>query len=135
MTDALICKLRKISPIFIVDSIPDTIDYYVKRLGFEILYQADGENGDPFFAMLSRDDNSIMFKKIAPGVHPRSISQYAVKDTAIFDAFWHVDNAAQLFEHIRNKGVKIVRELHDTDYGTKEFAFEDLNGYQFLCGD
>ena len=76
-----------------------------------------------------------MFKKIAPEVHPRSISQYAVKDTAIFDAFWHADNPARLFEQFRNKDVKILRELSDTDHGTKEFAFEDLNGYQFLCGD
>lgn len=135
MSDKAAVKLAKISPIYIVDDINDTIAYYTQKLGFKTLHVANDEQNEPFFVMLARDDISIMFKKIAPGVHPRSISQFAVKDTAIYDAFWHVQNPAGLLEDFKGKGVKIIKDLKDTSYGTKEFVFQDLNGYHFLCGD
>lgn len=31
--------------------------------------------------------------------------------------------------------IEVVQEMHDTDYGRREFAVEDLNGYILWFGE
>ena len=39
-----------------------------------------------------------------------------------------VDNIEDWYKKLKNK-VEIIQTLHATGYNTKEFSFEDINGY------
>ena len=58
------------APFFIVDDLGATLAFYQSKLGFDVLYKGDG---DDFFAIMGRDKVMVMFKAIAPEVHPQPI--------------------------------------------------------------
>jgi hypothetical protein len=45
-----------------------------------------------------------------------------------YDAYWITDDQRGIQDELRRRGVKIVRELSTTDYGNREFVFEDIEG-------
>src|ERR1039458_7539164 len=57
-----------VAPFFIVTNLKTSVSFYVDKLGFEIRYI--GPDDDPFYAMVGRDNISIMLKAIAPDVKP-----------------------------------------------------------------
>lgn len=125
-------EVLKITPFFIVSDVPKTIDFYRKKLGFEVTYQSPEE--DPFFAMLSRDRVSIMIKHMSDSIQPQSNRLFADDENNAHDGFWHINDPDTFCRELKSKGVKITRDVEDTSYGTRDFEFEDLNGYVFVCG-
>ena len=76
--------LNSVTPFFIVDDLAATLAFYQSRLGFGVLYKGGDANGD-FWAMVGRDHVSLMFKAIAPGVHP--LPNRARHEWARWDAY------------------------------------------------
>ncbi len=114
-----------------VDDIQKTINFYKTMLGFEVTVSVPEK--EPFFVVMSSGSAKLMlytrsqfseeipeFKEIPVG---GSIAMYM-----------NVDNIETLFGKIKGK-VKIIQELHETDYGTKEFSFEDCNGYIIMLAN
>jgi catechol 2,3-dioxygenase-like lactoylglutathione lyase family enzyme len=129
MSDA---TLRGIHPLFIVEDVAATADFYRSKLGFEYLFPeqaAEHLNGD--FAILKRDQAVVLFKAV-PNGKPRP--NHTVHEYALHDAFIPVLELEPLCEELRSKGVRIVREITDTEWGTREFHFQDNSGYIFCCG-
>jgi hypothetical protein len=62
--------LNSITPFFIVDDLQATLEFYQSRLGFAVLYHGGDDSGD-FWAFVGRDQVMLMFKSIAPDVHPQ----------------------------------------------------------------
>ena len=64
--------LKSITPIFIVDNLQATIDFYESKLGFRVLYKGGGDaKAADYWVFLGRDAVMLMFKAIAPDVHPQ----------------------------------------------------------------
>ena len=61
-------NLTYVSPFFIVASLKTSVPFYVDKLGFEVRFV--GPDDDPYFAIVGRDDISIMLKEIAPDANP-----------------------------------------------------------------
>jgi catechol 2,3-dioxygenase-like lactoylglutathione lyase family enzyme len=61
-------NLTYISPSFIVSDLKASIAFYVDKLGFEVLFI--GPDGDPFWAIVGRENVSIFLKAIAPDIEP-----------------------------------------------------------------
>ena len=59
-------NLTYISPFFIVADLKFSNAFYVDKLGFEIRYM--GPDDDPYWAIVGRDNISIMLKAIAPEI-------------------------------------------------------------------
>jgi catechol 2,3-dioxygenase-like lactoylglutathione lyase family enzyme len=78
-------KLTLMSPFFIVRDIAPSIAFYRDALGFQLAFQAPGD--DPFFAILRRDGAQLMIKAVAPEVPPLPNSQR--HPWAPWDAFIH----------------------------------------------
>jgi hypothetical protein len=51
-----------------------------------------------------------------------------------WDAYIWIDNADALVAEFRSRGVKIVRDVCDQDYGCRDFDVEDCNGYRLCFG-
>ena len=55
-------NLTYISPFFIVANLKSSVSFYVDKLGFEVLYT--GPDDDPYWAIVGRDNVSIMLKQL-----------------------------------------------------------------------
>jgi catechol 2,3-dioxygenase-like lactoylglutathione lyase family enzyme len=55
-------NLAYIFPFFIVADLKTAVSFYIGKLGFEVRYM--GPDDGPYWAIVGRDDISIMLKKI-----------------------------------------------------------------------
>ena len=84
------------APFFIVDNLSATLAFYKSKLGFEVLYKGGGEgDGDDFFAMVGRDRVMLMFKAIAPEIHPQP--NRSRHEWARWDAYIGTDDPDSLY--------------------------------------
>lgn len=120
-------KLFGIAPYFIVDDIFQSAEFYRDKLGF----QFDRIWGEPpQFVIVHRDGAFIMLKSLDSTGHVRP--NHRVNPDSCWDAYIWVKDADALYEELRARGVKITREICDTDYGCRDFDVEDNSGY-ILC--
>lgn len=63
--------LNSITPFFIVDDLAATIEFYQTKLGFEVKCKGGDGIGPDFWAFVARDQVMVMFKYIAPEIHPQ----------------------------------------------------------------
>lgn len=125
--------LNSITPFFIVDDLDATIRFYESQLGFEVRYKGGG-NGEveDYWAFVGRDRVMIMFKAIAPEVHPQpNGSRHA---WARWDAYVNVDDPDALYAEFAEKKVKFNQELADNSDGLRAFEVIDNNGYVICFG-
>lgn len=105
-------------PVLPSRDIARAIAFYVHQLGFELAF-SDSDD-EPRYAGLTRDDVEIHVQWHDPAEWERverPMLRFVVPD---------VDS---LFEEYRDKGVFHERTaLRDTGWGTREFAFYDLDG-------
>jgi catechol 2,3-dioxygenase-like lactoylglutathione lyase family enzyme len=123
-------NLNFISPFFIVTDIKTSVSFYVDKLGFRIRYI--GPDDDPFWAIVGRDNISIMLKAIAPGIKP--VPNYTLHDWAPWDAYISTDEPDSLFEEYRSNGVAFNKPLHDNSDNLRGFEIEDADGYILFFG-
>ena len=125
--------LNSITPFFIVDDLTATIAFYRSALGFDVLYKGGGhDEGSDFWAFMARDKVMLMFKAIAPEVHPqpnRSRHEYAR-----WDAYILTDDPDSLYAEFRGRGAPVHRELADTNDGLRAFEIADNSGYVLCFG-
>ena len=77
-------NLTHIWPFFIVTNLKNSVSFYVDKLGFEIRYT--GPDDDPYWAIVGRDNISIMLKAIYPDVKP--IPNHTRHEWAPWDAIY-----------------------------------------------
>jgi len=125
--------LRSVTPFFIVDDLNATLDFYRTRLGFDVRYEGGGdETHDDFWAFLGRDNVMIMFKAIAPDVHPQP--NRSRHEWARWDAYIYTDDPDSLYREFVSKDVPMHRELADTSDGLRAFEIADNSGYVLCFG-
>jgi len=113
-------RLRQLTPMLRTWDMPGSIAFYRDRLGFRVENSAEG------WASLSRDGVELMLS--APNEHEGDVAPaftgslyFLVTDV---DAMW-----AQV------QGLpKVCYELDSFDYGMREFAIYDNNGYVLQFG-
>jgi len=123
-------NLTHIWPFFIISDIKDSIDFYVKKLGFEVRFI--GPEGDPFWAIVGRDNISIMLKAIAPDIKP--IPNHTRHGWARWDAYIHASDPDALFKEYNAAGVAFHQPLKDDEDGLRGFEVADADGYILFFG-
>jgi uncharacterized glyoxalase superfamily protein PhnB len=97
-----------------------TIAFYRELLGFECINRMEG------WALLRRDSVELMLS--LPNAHePFDKIQF----TGSF--YFHPDEVDEFWRQIKDKAV-VVYPLEDFDYGMREFAIRDNNGYILQFG-
>ena len=110
-----------------VENVDESVAFYQGILGFAVVDSVPSPSGGLQFAILSRDSLTLMLQAksslveeyptlATPQVHP-SVTLYIA-----------VDNFAALYQELKEKH-EILKDVHETFYGTKEFAIADNNDY------
>src|ERR1700744_4455088 len=123
-------QLASISPFFIVADLQASVAFYTGKLGFEVRFMGPVE--DPFFAIVGRDQVSIMLKAIAPDIQPTP--NHTRHGWARWDAYINVADPDHLFEAYRAAGLAFHQPLKDDDDGLRGFEVEDADGYRLFFG-
>ena len=123
-------NLTYISPFFIVSNIKTSAAFYTDKLGFDIRHM--GPDGDPFWAIVGRDNISIMLKAIAPDINP--IPNHTRHHWAPWDAYISTKEPDRLFEEYRSNGVAFRKPIHDNTDNLRGFEIEDADGYVLFFG-
>jgi uncharacterized glyoxalase superfamily protein PhnB len=116
----------RIAPQFFSANMEDTLAYYADKLGFA----CEGRWGDPpDYAIVERDGHAIHFRFTDCLVS--NPDKYADE---LLDAYVGVDDADELYEEYRSRGVAFSRELGNMPYGMREFVVKDCDGRLLAFG-
>lgn len=129
--------LTKLTPNLMVEDVNRTVEFYQEVLGFEFVmgvieelqeiltaYQHDRSLD---YAMMKCGNVEMMFQakrslaEALPLLRGREIG-------GTLTLYMELDSVSELYVRIKDK-VTIVKDLHTTFYGMKEFYIEDCNGY------
>lgn len=118
---------RKLTPNLMVKDVGRTLAFYQDILGFEVVMTVPAEDGSFHWALVKMDGVELMFQSTI------SLSQEipvlaAAAIGGSLTLYVEVSNVQAIYQKLRSQ-VEIVQEIHETFYGTKEFAFKDCNGY------
>lgn len=111
-------RIKKMSPQFLVTDIERSIEFYTKKLGFDIDFRYED-----FYAGIVKDGHSIHLKLGEP-----SIEERMNKRNNGLDIVFSVDSIEKLYQELSNKSIEFVQPLRDMPYG-KEFYVADPDGY------
>lgn len=123
-------NLASIFPFFIVADLKPAIAFYTGKLGFEVRHS--GPDGDPYWAIVGRDDISIMLKTIIDDIKP--VPNHTLHEWARWDAYVYVADPDSLFEEYRSKDVTFHRPLKDDNDNLRGFEVMDADGYVLFFG-
>jgi uncharacterized glyoxalase superfamily protein PhnB len=102
------------------------IEFLTTALGFERHAVYETDDGKVAHAELRHGNGMIML-----GSRGSEPSVYDTRRAAIYVV---VDDPDALYERAKAAGAKIVAELADQDYGSRDFAVEDTEGNVFDFG-
>lgn len=109
-------------PILWTEQFDESIRFYTNVLGFSLKEKNDGWQ----WALLEKDHIRIMLSK--PNAHEKFRK---IGFTGSF--YFNVNNVVRLWEDLKDK-VKVCYEIETFEWGMKEFAIYDNNGYLLQFG-
>lgn len=115
-------KLSRLTPMIWTGQFNETVDFYKETLGFDCA-SIDTDLG---WAAMQKDDVEIMISK--PNEHT------PFEKPLFTGTFYFVtDDAETIWQQLKEKA-KIVYPLEDFEWGMREFAIYDNNGYMLQFG-
>ncbi len=114
-----------LSPLLAVRNVEETIEFYKNILGFETGMVFPDEN-NPEYADLSKDGMAMMFL-LAKNMGIGSDEKLGIGVNLYMEIDGDID---EYYAELKNKGVKFVYDIKDEHFGIRDFAIEDIDGYQ-----
>ena len=112
-------KIKKMSPQFLVSDIVHSIEFYTKKLGFDVEFRYED-----FYAGIIKDGCSIHLKSGKPSIEERK----SKRENMDLDIVFSVEGVENLYEEFVDRSIEIIQPLCDRPYG-KEFYIADPDGY------
>ena len=112
-------KIKKMSPQFLVSDIEHSIEFYTKKLGFDVEFRYED-----FYAGVIKDGCSIHLKSGKPSIEERK----SKRENMDLDIVFSVEGVENLYEEFVDRSIEIIQPLCDRPYG-KEFYIADPDGY------
>lgn len=110
-------KFKSLQPILWTENLDETIGFYLHILGFSL----NERNNDWQWASLQKDGIQIMISK--PNQHEKS---NGIGFSGSF--YFNVENVDEVWENLKMKA-NICYEIETFEWGMREFAIYDNNGY------
>ncbi len=104
----------------------ESIRFYTERIGLAIEFQYED-----FYAGI-RAGTQIFHLKLIDEKDP---SIKFVDDGEHFHLYFGTDDIAALAEAIKKGGIALVKDVHETPWGTKELAIKDNQGHTLYFGE
>lgn len=118
--------LKNLTPNLMVHDVNQTIAYYEKNFGAEVVNTVPDE-GALNWAMIKMDDVMLMFQSTTSLEEDISVLK-GLEPGGGLTFFVQMSGVQELHDRIKND-VEIVDAMRETFYGMKEFTIRDLNGY------
>jgi catechol 2,3-dioxygenase-like lactoylglutathione lyase family enzyme len=112
-------RIKKMSPQFLVADIERSLEFYTKKLGFDVDFRYED-----FYAGIVKDGCSIHLKSDDSSLEERK----SKRNNENLDIVFSVDGIEDLYQELLNKSVEFVQPLRDMPYG-KEFYIADPDGH------
>lgn len=116
-------KITDLRPMMSTEDLKGTIDFYTGILGFT----CDELNEDWGWATLTIDDVAIMIAR--PNAH---VPYDKIGFTGSF--YFTTDDVEAMWAKVKDK-TKVCYGIEDFEYGMREFAIFDNNGYTLQFGE
>jgi catechol 2,3-dioxygenase-like lactoylglutathione lyase family enzyme len=118
--------IKGIIPQLRTTDIQASVQFYTDKLGFalEFIHQ-------DFYAGVSAGGQIIHLKL----VDERDPSIDYVDDGGHLHLYIEVDGVAAFAEQLRSRGVRLVDEVHETAWSTREFVIQDDQGHTLYFGE
>jgi len=123
MADITREQLKRTVPLLQVNSMSETLAYYVDALGFCVDFCWPAE-GPAKWAMVSRAKVSFMF---TIDLGTSSSAFIAEKGNGVV-LYVMLDDVEDLYSELAERGAIIVQDVHEFG-GRKQFSVADVNGY------
>jgi catechol 2,3-dioxygenase-like lactoylglutathione lyase family enzyme len=104
----------------------ESIRFYTTKVGLTLEFQYEDfyagiRAGNQLFHLKLVDQKDPSIDYVAEGEH---LHLYLV-----------TDDAREAAEILKNNGVSFVKDVHETDWGTREFAINDDQGHTLYFGE
>ena len=123
-------NLNYVFPFFIIEHLQQSVAFYLDKLGFEVRYM--GPADDTYWAIVGRDNISIMLKAITPEIKP--VHNHTRHPWAPWDAFVSTADPDLLFEEYSSHGLVFRQPIMDDHDGLRGFELADADGYVLYFG-
>jgi catechol 2,3-dioxygenase-like lactoylglutathione lyase family enzyme len=123
-------NLTRIWPCFIVENLTASVLFYTDQLGFEVQFMTPDD--DPFFAIVGRENISIMLKAVAADIKP--VPNAPRHPWAPWDAYISAAHPETLFEEYQSRGVSFRQPLKVNSDRLIGFEVTDADGYVLFFG-
>ncbi len=123
-------RLVNAAAVFVTPDIRRTAAYYRDVFGFTVVEHYDAEEA---FATIYRDDVEIVLVQARHG----EVQSNTARHGAGFDLYLDpdtVEGVDSIYDELKAKGARIVREPSTTAYGSYEFVLEDVDGRMIGIG-
>ena len=107
------------------------IEWLGRAFGFRQKFAAPAEDGKIVHAELEANGNVVMLGSTGVGLDIRSPRDLG---GATHCMYLVIDEPDEHYRRAREAGAEIVRELHDTDYGSREYVCRDPEGNLWSFG-
>jgi uncharacterized glyoxalase superfamily protein PhnB len=119
-----------LSPILSVQDIDDSIDFYVRKLGFSHNWSLPGADGKTNLASVKLGQVEILLGTI-DFVAPEDIRKRGT-GIQMYINLPNEMNIDAIYERARGSGANITREIEDRDWGERTFSVKDGDGYHYM---
>jgi len=103
----------------------ESIAFYTATLGFTLDFQYED-----FYAGIRAGRQTIHLKLVD---RPDPSIDY-VRKGEHFHLYFDTDDVSAAADDLRRKGVRVVEDVHDTAWGTREFVINDDQGHTLYFG-
>ncbi|HET7437362.1 MAG TPA: VOC family protein [Thermoanaerobaculia bacterium] len=107
-------------------NLPESIRFYTEKLGFTVEF-----NYDDFYAGIRAGNGLFHLKQ----VDEKDPSIDFVDHGDHLHLYLQTDDARAAADALRKNGVTLVRDVHDTAWGTREFVIHDDQGHTLYFGE
>ncbi|MGO8795747.1 MAG: VOC family protein [Candidatus Sulfotelmatobacter sp.] len=105
--------------------LPESIRFYTTKVGLKLEFRYQD-----FYAGI-RAGSQLFHLKLSDRKDP---SIEFVDQEEGFHLYFETDDAAAAATALKGKGVTLVKDVHDTDWGTREFVIKDDQGHTLYFG-
>ena len=119
-------NIKKIAPQLRTTDMASSIGFYTEKLGFAVEF-----NYQDFYTGIRAGDQIIHLKL----VDDKDPSIQFVDDGGHLHLYLETDGVAELAELLKSRGVKMLEDVHETDWNTREFVIHDDQGHTLYFGE
>ena len=123
--------ILSLTPNLMVRDVRTSVEFYVENLGFELnAWVENEENNEVYdFALISYGTSAVLMLQDAASMQAEFPDMKGICIGQSLSVFIKVVDVTEQYTSLKRKKVAILKEPHNTFYGTREFCVRDPSGY------